>query len=80
MLKGPSPDTSQVPPLRGPLLQSLKILFNSFSLITEHTPFISQQTHFVFRVLEMLVTCGRDQTKPILQGMPSTLVCTESPT
>ncbi|BES88080.1 U1 small nuclear ribonucleoprotein C [Nesidiocoris tenuis] len=74
MLKGPPPDAPQVPPLRGPLLHSLKILFNSFSLITEHTPYISQQTHFVFRVLEMLVMCGRDQTKPILQGMPNTLV------
>ncbi|KAF6207841.1 hypothetical protein GE061_016290 [Apolygus lucorum] len=74
MLKGPPPDAPSVPPLKGPLLNSLKILFNSFSLITEHTPYISQQTHFVFRVLEMLVTCGRDQTKPILQGMPSTLV------
>ncbi|KAK9506154.1 hypothetical protein O3M35_008141 [Rhynocoris fuscipes] len=75
-LKGSSCDQQQVqvPPLRPPLSHSLKLMFNSFSLITEHMPYISQQTHFVFRVLELLVKCGRDQTRPVLQDMPNTLV------
>ncbi|XP_073978366.1 mediator complex subunit 24 isoform X1 [Rhodnius prolixus] len=75
-LKGSASEQQQVqvPPLRPPLSNSLKIMFNSFSLITEHIPYISQQTHFVFRVLELLVTCGRDQTRPVLQDMPNTLV------
>ncbi|XP_014254037.1 mediator of RNA polymerase II transcription subunit 24 [Cimex lectularius] len=74
ILKGGNSIEPQVPPLNGPLLESLKSLFTSFSLITDHTLYISQQSHFVFRVLEQIVTCGHDQTRPLLQGMPNTLV------
>jgi len=74
-LKSPARGESQsVVPLKGPLLGALKSTFQAFSVITEHTPYISQQTHFVFRFLELIVLCGGDQARPLLQGIPSSLV------
>ncbi|CAH1408167.1 unnamed protein product [Nezara viridula] len=62
------------PQIRPPLLKSLKFLFNFFSFVTEQTPYISQQTHFVFRFIELIVSCGKDEARPLLQHMPTTLV------
>lgn len=62
------------PPLREPLASALKEVFKTLSVIAEHTPYVSQQTHFVFRFLEFIVRCGKDWARPVLQSMPTTLV------
>lgn len=80
-----SPDTSLVflssgnnetpsPPLQEPLSSALKEVFKALSVISERTAYVSQQTHFVFRFLEYIVRCGKDRARPVLQGMPNTLV------
>lgn len=68
---GTAPST---PPLREPLATALKEVFKTLSVIAEHTPYVSQQTHFVFRLLEFIVRCGKDRARPVLQSMPTTLV------
>ncbi|KAL1122382.1 hypothetical protein AAG570_003787 [Ranatra chinensis] len=65
---------SQYPPLQEPLLSALKSVFNAFSVIAEHTSYVSHHTYFVFKFLELIVTCGGDMARPLLQGMPNTLV------
>lgn len=69
-----SQSKTESPQIRPPLLKSLKFLFNFFSFVTEQTPYISQQTHFVFRFIELIVSCGKDEARPLLQHMPTTLV------
>lgn len=80
-----SPDTSLLflssgnnetpsPPLQEPLSSALKEVFKALSVISERTAYVSQQTHFVFRFLEYIVRCGKDRARPVLQGMPNTLV------
>lgn len=68
------PPKAESPQLRPPLLTSLKFLFNYFSFITEHTAYISQQTHFVFKLIQLIVVCGQEQARPLLQHMPTSLV------
>lgn len=68
--------TPTTPPLREPLASALKEVFKTLSVIAEHTPYVSQQTHFVFRFLEFIVRCGKDWARPVLQSMPTTLVST----
>ena len=43
-LKASSSD-SQYPPLNDPLLSSLKSVFNAFTVIAEHTSYVSHQTY-----------------------------------
>lgn len=62
------------PPLQEPLSSALKQVFKALSVIAERTVHVSQQTHFVFRFLEYIVRCGKDRARPVLQGMPNTLV------
>ncbi|RZF38214.1 hypothetical protein LSTR_LSTR005575 [Laodelphax striatellus] len=65
---------SSTPTLQEPLLSALKAVFKDLSVIAEHSSYISQQTHFVFRFLEFIVRCGKDQARLVLQDMPNTLV------
>uniref|UniRef100_A0A1B6MRZ1 Mediator of RNA polymerase II transcription subunit 24 n=1 Tax=Graphocephala atropunctata TaxID=36148 RepID=A0A1B6MRZ1_9HEMI len=65
---------SSSPPLQEPLSSALKEVFKALSVIAERTAHVSQQTHFVFRLLEYIVRCGKDRARPVLQGMPNTLV------
>lgn len=73
-LTGISQNKVDSPQLRPPLLNSLKFLFNYFAFVTEQTPYISQQTHFVFKLIQLIVICGQDQARPLLQHMPTSLV------
>uniref|UniRef100_A0A1B6DIW1 Mediator of RNA polymerase II transcription subunit 24 n=1 Tax=Clastoptera arizonana TaxID=38151 RepID=A0A1B6DIW1_9HEMI len=66
--------TPSTPPLKEPLASALKQVFKALSIIAERTAYVSQQTHFVFRFLEYIVRCGKDRARPVLQGMPTTLV------
>lgn len=62
------------PPLQEPLASALKEVFKALSVIAERSAHVSQQTHFVFRFLEYIVRCGKDRARPVLQGMPNSLV------
>ncbi|EEB09925.1 hypothetical protein Phum_PHUM004570 [Pediculus humanus corporis] len=58
-------------PSMAPALQSAcNELFNAFMLISNRNGEISQQTHFVYKFLEMLVKCGREKSRLVLQGQP----------
>ncbi|XP_026686224.1 mediator of RNA polymerase II transcription subunit 24-like [Diaphorina citri] len=61
-------------PLQEPLLSTVKSLFSYLLIITERPSAICQQTHFVLRFLEYLVSCGQDVAPPVLQHVPSPLV------
>uniref|UniRef100_A0A8D8R5F2 Mediator of RNA polymerase II transcription subunit 24 n=2 Tax=Cacopsylla melanoneura TaxID=428564 RepID=A0A8D8R5F2_9HEMI len=61
-------------PVQEPLLSAIKSLFSYLLIITERPSAICQQTHFVLRFLEFLVTCGQDVAPPVLQHVPSPLV------
>ncbi|KAL0268602.1 UNVERIFIED_CONTAM: hypothetical protein PYX00_010471 [Menopon gallinae] len=67
----PSPASSVRQPVMAPALQAAcNELFNAFMIISNREGEISQQTHFVYKFLEMMVKCGRDKTKLVLQGQP----------
>lgn len=63
--------------VREPLQKALKDLFHTFTVIAGRDGEVSQQTHFVCKFLQYVVCCGRDRTRPVLQGMPTTLVIDE---
>lgn len=58
------------PKMAEPLQGACNELFNSFMMIANREGEISQQTHFVYKFLEMMVKCGRDKTRLVLQGQP----------
>lgn len=60
--------------LREPLSTSLNNLFTIFSFLAGKDGEISQQTYFIFQFLRLIVECGKDRTRIVLQGMPQTLV------
>ncbi|XP_392006.3 mediator of RNA polymerase II transcription subunit 24 isoform X2 [Apis mellifera] len=60
--------------LRDPLLSALNGLFTIFSFLAGRDGEVSQQTHFILQFLRLMVQCGKDRTRIVLQGMPQTLV------
>lgn len=60
--------------LRDPLLSSLNGLFTIFTFLAGRDGEVSQQTHFILQFLRLMVQCGKDRTRIVLQGMPQTLV------
>ncbi|XP_066597518.1 mediator of RNA polymerase II transcription subunit 24 isoform X2 [Prorops nasuta] len=60
--------------LRDPLQMALNGLFKTFSFLAGRDGEISQQTHFILQFLRLMVECGKDRTRIVLQGMPQTLV------
>ncbi|XP_066998835.1 mediator of RNA polymerase II transcription subunit 24 [Anabrus simplex] len=60
--------------VREPLKSAMSELFHTFSVIASRDGEVSQQTHFVCRFLQFVVQCGGDNTGPVLQFMPETLV------
>lgn len=60
--------------LRDPLLTALNGLFKTFNYLAGRDGEVSQQTHFIFQFLRLMVQCGKDRTRIVLQGIPQTLV------
>ena len=60
--------------LRDPLLSALNGLFTVSSFLAGRDGEVSQQTHFILQFLRLMVQCGKDRTRIVLQGMPQTLV------
>ncbi|XP_011338033.1 mediator of RNA polymerase II transcription subunit 24 isoform X2 [Ooceraea biroi] len=60
--------------LRDPLMTALNNLFTIFALLAGRDGEVSQQTHFILQFLRLMVQCGKDRTRIVLQGMPQTLV------
>lgn len=60
--------------LRDPLLSSVNGLFMMFTFLAGRDGEVSQQTHFILQFLRLMVQCGKDRTRVVLQGMPQTLV------
>jgi mediator of RNA polymerase II transcription subunit 24 len=59
--------------LRDPLT-ALNNLFTIFAFLAGRDGEVSQQTHFILQFLRLMVQCGKDRTRIVLQGMPQTLV------
>lgn len=60
--------------LRDPLLSALNKIFNNFTYLAGRNGEVSQQTHFILQFLRLMVQCGKDRTRIVLQEMPQTLV------
>ncbi|XP_012274069.1 mediator of RNA polymerase II transcription subunit 24 isoform X2 [Orussus abietinus] len=60
--------------LRDPLMSALNGLFTTFTFLAGRDGEISQQTYFILQFLRLMVQCGKDRTRIVLQGMPQTLV------
>ncbi|XP_015121918.1 mediator of RNA polymerase II transcription subunit 24 [Diachasma alloeum] len=60
--------------LRDPLMSTLNDLFKSFSYLAGRDGEVSQQTHFILQFLKIMVQCGKDRTRVVLQAIPQTLV------
>ncbi|KAI4498103.1 hypothetical protein M0802_006927 [Mischocyttarus mexicanus] len=60
--------------LRDPLSTALNGLFSTFTFLAGRDGEVSQQTHFILQFLRLMVQCGKDRTRIVLQGMPQTLV------
>ena len=60
--------------LRDPLLTALNRLFTNFTFLAGRNGEVSQQTHFILQFLRLMVQCGKDRTRIVLQEMPQTLV------
>ncbi|XP_008553278.1 mediator of RNA polymerase II transcription subunit 24 [Microplitis demolitor] len=71
---GPTNSTQKSLVLRDPLLSTLNRLFKTFNYLAARDGQVSQQTHFILQFLKIMVQCGKDRTRVVLQGMPQTLV------
>ncbi|KYQ58998.1 Mediator of RNA polymerase II transcription subunit 24 [Trachymyrmex zeteki] len=60
--------------LRDPLMTALNNLFTIFAFLAGRDGEVSQQTHFILQFLRLMVQCGKDRTRIVLQGMSQTLV------
>ncbi|XP_017892160.1 mediator of RNA polymerase II transcription subunit 24 isoform X1 [Ceratina calcarata] len=60
--------------LREPLMSAMNGLFTIFTFLAGRDGEVSQQTHFILQFLRLMVQCGKDRTRIVLQGMPQTLV------
>ncbi|XP_011688763.1 PREDICTED: mediator of RNA polymerase II transcription subunit 24 [Wasmannia auropunctata] len=72
--QGSSNGQKSVIVLRDPLMTALNNLFTVFAFLAGRDGEVSQQTHFIFQFLRLMVQCGKDRTRIVLQGMPQTLV------
>lgn len=72
--QGSSNGQKSVVVLRDPLMTALNNLFTIFSFLAGRDGEVSQQTHFILQFLRLMVQCGKDRTRIVLQGMPQTLV------
>ncbi|KAH0545736.1 mediator of RNA polymerase II transcription subunit 24 [Cotesia glomerata] len=71
---GPTNGTQKSLVLRDPLLSTLNGLFKTLNYLAARDGQVSQQTHFILQFLKIMVQCGKDRTRVVLQGMPQTLV------
>ncbi|CAD6227827.1 GSCOCG00006285001-RA-CDS [Cotesia congregata] len=71
---GPTNGTQKSLVLRDPLLNTLNGLFKTFNYLAARDGQVSQQTNFILQFLKIMVQCGKDRTRVVLQGMPQTLV------
>lgn len=60
--------------LRDPLMTALNNLFTIFAFLAGRDGEVSQHTHFILQFLRLMVQCGKDRTRIVLQGIPQTLV------
>lgn len=60
--------------LKEPLMSALNGLFTTFTFLAGRDGEVSQQTYFILQFLQLMVHCGKDRTRIVLQGMPQTLV------
>ncbi|KAF7998350.1 hypothetical protein HCN44_009748 [Aphidius gifuensis] len=82
MFGSSSPHSSQGPTnghnksivLRDPLLTAVNKLLKSFNYLAGRDGEVSRQTHFILQFLTIMVQCGKDRTRVILQGIPQTLI------
>lgn len=60
--------------INGILLKALVALFRRIAVVASRHEQLCRETHFVLRLLEQLVMCGRGSSQIILRHLPPTLV------
>lgn len=60
--------------INGILLKALVALFRRIAVVASRHETLCRETHFVLRLLEQLVMCGRGSSQIILRHLPPTLV------
>lgn len=69
-----SPNGHKVIVLREPLSTTIDKLFTNFTYLASKNGEVSQKTHFILQFLQLMVLCGKERTRVVLQGMPQDLV------
>lgn len=60
--------------INGILLRALVALFRRIAVVASRHEQLCRETHFVLRLLEQLVMCGRGSSQIILRHLPQSLV------
>jgi len=60
--------------INGILLKALVALFRRIAVVASRHEQLCRETHFVLRLLEQLVMCGRGSSQIILRHLPPSLV------
>lgn len=60
--------------ISGVLLKALVALFRRIAVVASRHEQLCRETHFVLRLLEQLVMCGRGSSQIILKHLPQSLV------
>lgn len=60
--------------INGILLKALVALFRRIAVVASRHEQLCRETHFVLRLLEQLVMCGRESSQIILRHLPQSLV------
>lgn len=60
--------------ISGILLKALVALFRRIAVVASRHEQLCRETHFVLRLLEQLVMCGRGSSQIILRHLPQSLV------
>lgn len=60
--------------INGVLLRALVALFRRIAVVASRHEQLCRETHFVLRLLEQLVMCGRGSSQIILRHLPPSLV------
>lgn len=60
--------------INGILLKALVALFRRIAVVASRHEQLCRETHFVLRLLEQLVLCGRGSSQIILRHLPQSLV------
>lgn len=60
--------------INGTLLRALVALFRRIAVVASRHEQLCRETHFVLRLLEQLVMCGRGSSQIILRHLPQSLV------